>query len=121
MKMAGNGFKIDKIPEEHDDRSSTEVDESLLGEDERQWSLEQMHQHRLNKRRASRLSRVCTTLNSCRWIVDWTLLLVILGFVIRGQMREPQLNPYDFGGDLTGVAPRCKLPFAALTIFNFSR
>lgn len=116
--MGGKKFNLEKIPEEHDDRSSTEVEDSLLGEDERQWTLEQLH--RSNKR-PSRMSRVCTTFNSYRWMVDWTLLLLILGFVVRGQFKEPAVNPYDFGGDITGVGPRCKsftvrkLPHPSLT------
>ncbi|KAK3936449.1 hypothetical protein QBC46DRAFT_269596 [Diplogelasinospora grovesii] len=86
---------------DHDDleaRSSTEVDESLMG-DEKQW------QHQRAARRSTR-SRVATFLRSHRWIIDTSLLLVILGLLVRDKLKEPPANQWEFGGDFTGVGPR---------------
>lgn len=90
--------------EEHDrdDRSSTEVEEALIGRDDKQWE-EGLHQRQT--RRTTR-SRIFNTLNSYRWLIDTGLLLLILGLVVRQQLQEPPRNPYDFNGDLTGVGPR---------------
>ncbi|ORY68483.1 uncharacterized protein BCR38DRAFT_335827 [Pseudomassariella vexata] len=84
-----------------DDRSSTEVEDSLMGR-EKQWQLEGLPRSAGNSRR----TRICATLNSYRWMIDTFLLLLILGLVVRGQLRETPLSPFDFNGDLTGVGPR---------------
>ena len=84
------------------DESSTEVDESLMG-DEKQWQGENIQTLRKRQRR----SRFMSILGSCRWILDTLLLLIILGLLVREQLRAKSINPWDFTGDLTGVAPRC--------------
>lgn len=86
------------------DESSTEVDESLMG-DEKQWDGE--HIQSLSKRQ--RRNRCLSALSSCRWIVDTLLLLVIIGLLVREQLRKLPVNPWDFTGDMTGVGPRCTL------------
>jgi hypothetical protein len=88
--------------EDHDhDESSTEV-ESLTGEDKR-WHAEQ------HPRIRSKRSGVARFMSSCRWVVDTILLVIILGLLVRQQMKEAPVNTWEFLGDLTGVAPRCKL------------
>lgn len=80
------------------DDSSTEVDESLLG-DEKPWNRDDLHTRTRRRTFWSRLGR-------WRWVVDTTLLLVILGFVARDQLRPTQQYTMDYGGDFTGVGPR---------------
>lgn len=86
-----------------DQRSSTEVDESLMG-DEKQWHTGDRD---LRTRRSQR-SKWLSVLKSSRWAIDTLLLLVILGLLVRDQLRQPEVNKWQFGGDLTGVGPRCK-------------
>lgn len=92
--------------DDRDDRSSTEV-ESLM-EVEKHWQDEDMRR----PVRQSRVNRICGVLNSFRWLIDTTLLLVILGFLVRSELKKGPVNPtdYDFGGDITGVGPKCKSP-----------
>ncbi|KAI1869663.1 uncharacterized protein JN550_005644 [Neoarthrinium moseri] len=89
--------------DDRDDRSSTEV-ESLMDGEGKVW-----HDVDLQRpTRRSRTSRICGVLNSFRWLIDTTLLLIILGFVVRSYLREKPVNPtdYDFLGDMTGVGPK---------------
>lgn len=86
---------------EHDD-SSTEVDESLLG-DEKQW-----HEDGIRLGQRPKRTRLWKRLGCVWWIVDTALLLVILGLLVRDQLRQPAVNKWDFGGDFTGVGPRGK-------------
>jgi hypothetical protein len=105
--MAAQQHKYESMAlDDRDDRSSTEV-ESLM-EVEKQWQDEDM---RMPMRR-SRASRICGVLNSFRWLIDTTLLLIILGLVVRSEFKKGPVNPtdYDFGGDITGVGPKCELP-----------
>lgn len=91
--------------EDHHSDSSTEVAESLLG-DEKNWDAED--QQRSMPR--SRTSRFMSRLKSSRWMVDTALLLVILGLLVRqqfGSNSKGSANEWDFGGDFTGVGPRC--------------
>ncbi|KAK0629492.1 hypothetical protein B0T17DRAFT_525637 [Bombardia bombarda] len=85
----------------HDDASlsNTEVDESLMG-DEKQW-----YQHQQTRRPSSKTSKVRSLWRSYRWIIDTSLLLIILGLLARDQLRQPAVNKWDFGGDFTGVGP----------------
>lgn len=90
--------------DDSDDRSSTEV-ESLMEENTKQWHDVDLQ---MEPRRSSRASRVCGALNAWRWLIDTTLLVIILGFVVRSYYNEPVVKPYDFGGDITGVGPKCE-------------
>ncbi|KAK3326766.1 hypothetical protein B0H66DRAFT_168605 [Apodospora peruviana] len=83
-------------------RSSTEVDESLMG-DEKQWHQQQ---HQQQPTRQPRGSKALSVLRSCKWGLDTLLLLAILGLLVRNQLTQPVVNQWDFGGDLTGVGPR---------------
>jgi len=85
---------------DHDD-SSTEVDESLLGADEKHWRMEM-----LQSRRPSKRQTCWAKLSPFRWIFEFALLLAILGLMVRDQLRVPMPHPWDFGGDFTGLHPR---------------
>jgi hypothetical protein len=98
--------QYENVPAHQDecDESSTEVDESLMGE-ESQW-----HEKGIpGLARRSKKSSLRQRLGTYRWIIDTSLLLVILALIVRDQLRQPPLNPWDFNGDLTGFGPRCML------------
>ncbi|KAK0721016.1 hypothetical protein B0H67DRAFT_577952 [Lasiosphaeris hirsuta] len=81
--------------------STTEVDESLMG-DEKQW-------HHSRPTRRSRPSRwaFLFKFSSWRWIVDTSLLVVIIYLLLRDQSRQQSANQlWEVGGDFTGVAPK---------------
>lgn len=82
--------------------SHTEVDESLLGDDKQIWHDKDL------QRSKSRRSRFFALLKSCRWMIDTSLLLVILGFLVRDQWRSKPTTQWQIGGDLTGVGPECE-------------
>lgn len=85
---------------DHDDsRSSTEV-ESLIG-DEKSW---QAHQH--ERERKSKRSQLYSILRSSRWMLDTTLLLIIVALLVRNEMKEPMQDQWQLLGDMTGVGPR---------------
>ncbi|CAK7223359.1 hypothetical protein SEUCBS140593_005209 [Sporothrix eucalyptigena] len=102
-----------------DDRhssSSTEVDESLLGDNasptsgkwkEAGHNLDR-HLARQQRRRRRSLRESIATWG--RWGLDTVLLLVILGLVLKQQHASSSStsssHPYDFGQDFTGVGPR---------------
>ncbi|KAI0484109.1 hypothetical protein GGR56DRAFT_612359 [Xylariaceae sp. FL0804] len=115
--------------EDDDLRSSTEVDESLMGGDDdddddkqQQWRDVELNRpataggRPMTRRR--RRSGFVAALRSHRWLVDTVLLLVILGFVVRdhwwprqqseqrGEEEEEDPNIWQFGSDMTGVGPR---------------
>lgn len=88
---------------DHDDsRSSTEV-ESLIG-DEKSWRAHQ-HEHNERKKRSKR-SQLSSILRSSRWMLDTTLLLIIVALLVRNEMREPVQDQWQLLGDMTGVGPR---------------
>ena len=95
---------VEELDKYDEARSSTEVDESLMG-DEKQWHHQQSRQQPTRRPR----SRVRSILWSSRWVIDTLLLLAILGLLVRDQLRKPDVNQWDFGGDFTGVGPRCRL------------
>lgn len=95
---------VEELDKYDEARSSTEVDESLMG-DEKQWHRQQSHQQPARRPR----NRVRSILWSSRWVIDTLLLLAILGLLVRDQLRKPDVNQWDFGGDFTGVGPRCRL------------
>ncbi|KAF6822817.1 hypothetical protein CPLU01_11784 [Colletotrichum plurivorum] len=89
---------------DRDDRSSTEVEESLIGDREKGFATRDYGHHGLMPAARRRRNRCLSLLSSSRWFVDTVLLLVILGLLVREQMAKPPTNPWDFGGDLTGVS-----------------
>ncbi|KAI0397187.1 hypothetical protein F5Y17DRAFT_455341 [Xylariaceae sp. FL0594] len=95
-----------------DTRSSTEVG-SLMG-DEKHW-----HDPGLSgggdgaTRRGARRrggAHILARIKSSRWIIDTSLLLVILALLVRDQWRGPAIlqdpNIWQFGQDFTGVGPK---------------
>jgi len=93
-----------------DSRSSTEIG-SLISdnENEKQW-----HDVELNgpmRRRSTRRKGILAKIKSSRWIIDTSLLLIILALLARDQWREPAVlqdpNIWQFGQDFTGVGPKC--------------
>ncbi|KAF6808879.1 hypothetical protein CSOJ01_07241 [Colletotrichum sojae] len=91
---------------DRDDRSSTEVEESLIGDREKGFATRDYGSHHHGPMPAARRrrNRCLSLLSSSRWFVDTVLLLVTLGLLVREQMAKPPTNPWDFGGDLTGVS-----------------
>lgn len=89
--------------DDHDEAgSSTEVEESLIG-DEKKWHDEDFQR----PQRRSRRSRLFSALLAGRWFLDTILLFAILGLVVRQQLQTPPRNKWSFGGDIAGVAPEC--------------
>ncbi|KAK9772046.1 hypothetical protein AB5N19_11667 [Seiridium cardinale] len=99
--MGSKQHKYENMPlDDGDSRSSTEV-ESLMDE-AKQW-----HDVDLSRpMRRSRAGRICEFMSSWRWLIDTTLLLIILGFVVRTYYSKTAVKPYDFGGDITGWSPK---------------
>lgn len=92
--------------DDHDDSSSTEVEESLIG-DEKLRYLEEFGQ------RDSRKSKKVTCLSilkEARWFLDTVLLVVIVFLLLRDQSQKtiPKSSENEVGGDFTGVGPHCK-------------
>lgn len=81
---------------DHSSRSSTEV-ESLMGE-EKSWQAHQVE--RKSKRRT-----LFNVLRSSRWMLDTTLLLIIVALLVRNEIKEPPTELYQHNGDMTGVGP----------------
>ncbi len=101
MMGSKTGYETVQLHDEHDD-SSTEVDESLLGDEKQQ------PRRRPAKERRRRLARLLSPL---RWAIDTALLLAILGLLVRDRRLragEPPVDRWDFGQDFTGVGPRSK-------------
>ncbi|KAK3681325.1 hypothetical protein B0T22DRAFT_388099 [Podospora appendiculata] len=92
------------VEHEHDDRSSTEVDESSLMGDEKQWRRQ--HHNARAPPSSSKRSKARACLSSYGWVVNFVLLVVILGLLVRDQWSRPGVNQWDFGGDFTGVGPK---------------
>jgi hypothetical protein len=43
-----------------------------------------------------------------RWMLDTTLLLIVVGLLIEKRWRHRQGHQYEFAGDITGFAPECR-------------
>lgn len=97
------GHENDHDHDHDDSRSSTEV-ESLIG-DEKSWRAHQ-HEHNERKNRSSKRSQLSGILRSSRWMLDTTLLLIIVVLLVRNEMREPAQDQWQLLGDMTGVGPR---------------
>jgi hypothetical protein len=92
--------------DEHDD-SSTEVGESLIGRDDKEWKSDLEH----SSRRKSRTRKICAVVGSWRWVLDTVLLMIILGLLVDKKLQARptrKSRSYELAGDLTGFAPRCK-------------
>ncbi|KAH7368857.1 hypothetical protein B0T11DRAFT_67868 [Plectosphaerella cucumerina] len=91
--------------DDHDDRSSTEVEESLIGDQDKRCrhcfarqELERNKAEREKRRRRERWSFISGFVNT-------VLLLANVGLLVNELTRQPRVNTWDFGGDLTGVSP----------------
>ncbi|KAI1769801.1 hypothetical protein F4818DRAFT_456635 [Hypoxylon cercidicola] len=96
---------LQHVDDRDDSRSSTEIGDSLMG-DEKQW-----HDVELNRPATTRKNKFIIVIKSARWFIDIILLLIILVLLVREQWRRPaaeekEVNPWQFGQDLTGVGPR---------------
>lgn len=79
-----------------DDRSSTEVEEALIGDKQD----EEWHAELLSNRRPLR------KFPGKRWLLEAGLLLIIIGLLVE-RFKFP-LRVYDITGDVTGFAPSFK-------------
>lgn len=98
-----------RAEDREDDRSSTEV-ESLMEEVEKPWNSS-----RQRSERPTRTQRTCALFNQWRWLIDTTLLVAILVFVIRLQSPAAVKSQYQLNGDITGVGPKCKQAMDSLS------
>ncbi|EGY23617.1 uncharacterized protein VDAG_05055 [Verticillium dahliae VdLs.17] len=104
------GYETVQFEDHSDDRSSTEVEESLIGDEKpcrncyAAKALERTRPERQGGRWRQRLGALSGVVNTL-------LLLANLGLLVRQMTREPRVNMWDFGGDLTGVGPRFGMGF----------
>lgn len=83
------------LTDNHSD-SSTDVED---------WDPE----NEIRTRKASRRKGIWRKLKGYRWIIDTALLLVVVGLLVEKKWKHGKHNhKYEFTGDLTGFAPRCK-------------
>jgi hypothetical protein len=83
--------------------------ESFFEDEEKAWSDITAGDPGVTQRKVSRRRRMWTALMSVRSLLDTVLLLIILGLLLeRGWQRTPW---FEFGGDITGFAPRSMDPF----------
>lgn len=91
---------------DHEDSSTTEVEESLMGDEK------VMHGEEFRQRYAAKSKRVaCLSIfNQARWFLDTILLLVIVVLLVRDQSQKaiPRTSENEVGGDFTGVGPHCR-------------
>lgn len=83
--------------------SSTEVDESLMG-DEKQW-----HSQELQTRKRSKMNAFMIAFESYRWLVDTILVLVIIGLLLLlwSLRQQSPSSSWQVGGDFTGAGLKC--------------
>lgn len=81
--------------------SSTEVDESLMG-DEKQW-----HSRELESGKRTKKNKYVSAFKSCWRLIDTLMLLVIIGLLLllRSKSVESSSNKWQVGGDFTGAGP----------------
>lgn len=60
-----------------------------------------------NPRRARKRS-FWKSLKRCRWLLDTILLLIIVGLLVEKRWKHSHGHQYEFTGDITGFAPKCK-------------
>lgn len=78
--------------------SSTEVDESVVGDDAKHWTAG------TRRSRRSQTGRLASVFRSYRWMIDTVLILVSLCLLIRDQWSKQCPAPLlEIGGDYTGV------------------
>jgi hypothetical protein len=92
--------------DDHEDSSTTEVEESLMGDEKQMYGEEFRERYATKSKRVACLS----ILNQARWFLDTVLLLVIMGLLVRDQWQKaiPKTSENEVGGDFTGVGPHCR-------------
>lgn len=75
---------------DHHSDSSTEVGD---------WDIEQHIKQRRSRR------RVWRKIKGYRWLLDTTLLLVIVGLLVEKRWTHHASHAYELAGDITGFAP----------------
>jgi hypothetical protein len=99
--------QYENVPfDEHEGSSTTEVEESLLG-DEKLMRGEEFRQRHATK---SKGAACLAILSQARWLLDTVLLLVILWLLVRDQSQKAisKTSENEVGGDFTGVGPHCR-------------
>ena len=84
-------------------------DHSTLADQERDWHTD----GKPEPRHRSRARRCLAALGPWRWLLDTTLLVVILVLALerRYLARVDKGRSYELAGDLTGFAPTCRTLF----------
>lgn len=104
-----SGYQNVALAEDKDDpRSSTEVDESVMG-DEKHWRQHECHHHSHDKESTAR--KYMTRFRRYRWIVDTLLLCVNISLsllLVRDFWKEKSVSTIQVGGDVTGLGPDCR-------------
>ncbi len=103
------------LGEDHEeDLSSTEVDESLMG-DEKGW----------NSQRRSKRRTCVEVVKSYRWMLDTFLLLIIIGLLLllRRDWADHGFpkSSSQLGGDFTGAGPHCECSSIPLNFLGRSQ
>jgi hypothetical protein len=95
----------DRADHDHED-SSTEADESLMCHEDTEWKNSHVDRVRWKTQRG----RIFAALASYRWVLDTTLLFVILALLVDRKFhgQPTRSHSYEFAGDLTGFAPTCE-------------
>ncbi|KAH8756159.1 hypothetical protein BGZ57DRAFT_962703 [Hyaloscypha finlandica] len=97
-------LKYENIPiDDQEDSSTTEVEESLMGDEKQMYGEEFRQRYATKPKRVTCLSII----NQARWFLDTVLLLVIIGLLARDQSQKaiPKTSENEVGGDFTGVGP----------------
>ena len=81
-------------------------DHSTLADHDRAWHAETEPELRPR----GRARRCVAALGAWRWLLDTTLLVVILVLAVerRSLLKAKDSHTYEFAGDLTGFAPTCR-------------
>lgn len=98
------------------DESSTEVGDSLLGEEEKQWvdavDSESACRQRHKTRRTCIGAFFMFLRNYC-WLINMLLLLTAVVFLFMLHVQTEELysptSPWQIGGNYAGEGPSCKL------------
>ena len=60
------------------------------------------------KSRRPRSRTFWETLKRYRWLLDTSLLLVVVGLLLEKRQRHSHGHQYEFAGDITGFALKCR-------------
>lgn len=70
------------------------------------------------KRRPTRSKTLLRSIKRYHWVLDITLLLIILGLLVKKRWKHHHGHQYGFAGDIAGFAPTCKFTQYALKVIN---